>query len=114
MMVSRTVLSLLTSLLAVALGLVAALNDEVPAVVVPFYAADALLSLPDSPAGGDPAIPAGGIEAELEAIVEEFQGDQDAFGVLFARFDGDSAAVHVAGDIARGTCCALARFPRSS
>jgi manganese oxidase len=43
--------------------------------------------------------PASEIETELAAIVAELRGDDAGVGALFARYDGVSAAVHVAGDV---------------
>jgi CubicO group peptidase (beta-lactamase class C family) len=39
------------------------------------------------------------LETELASIVAEFRGDNDRFGVLFARFDGHTPTVRVSGDI---------------
>jgi len=39
------------------------------------------------------------IETGLGEIAAEFRGDNDRFGVLFSSFDGDTATIHVSGDI---------------
>ncbi len=38
------------------------------------------------------------IEQELAAIVDEYRRENDRFGVLFAKFDGNKSSVYTAGE----------------
>jgi hypothetical protein len=48
------------------------------------------------------------VEPELAAILDEYRGENDRFGVLFAKYDGDTSWVYTAGEIEAGDNLRLA------
>jgi CubicO group peptidase (beta-lactamase class C family) len=63
-----------------------------------FYVAAAVVLLGCSAGGGAAAA---NLESELAAVVREYRGENDRFGVLFASFGGARSVVNVAGEIER-------------